>query len=117
MTMPLWLLSLLRQLLAAVALLVTSVELIAHSLVPTSRNFTAPVSRYSLVRQLVVPTVEGVTAAAVARVTGLTGAAMVAGLTGAATLAGLGALATTAGLTVLAAARYFSCGSSSPSWC
>src|SRR5215470_7275815 len=37
---------------AGVTFLTTSVALIAHSLVQTSRNITAPVSRYSLVRQV-----------------------------------------------------------------
>src|SRR5882757_13900 len=120
MTMPLWLLSLVKQPGAKDdTFFSTWVELIAHSFVQMSRNFTVPVSRYSLVRQVVVPAVAGVDAAVLARLTGLTGAGSLAGLTGAATvaaltgvaaLAGLGALATTAaGLTGFAAARYFSC--------
>src|SRR6266849_10255459 len=51
-------------------LLFTSVDLIAHSLVQTSRNSTAPVSRYSFLRQVVVAAAAGVNAAPVATVAG-----------------------------------------------
>src|SRR4051794_41896066 len=81
---PSWALSLVRQLRPTTeSLLLTLVEFIAHSWVQTSLNSTAPVSRYSLVRHVVVAAVAGVeTGATVAAPASCAGGGVFAALGG-----------------------------------